>query len=308
MAHFPVVILGEWKNRAGSTIVTELDRNDYLISVDDLERMLGDSDLRLFETAANLEPKRPGMERELGRVAFDRGHIPGAQFLDLAGAAADTTSGLEFTLPAPAVLEDLFRSLGVNMDSRVVLYSSSSVMWSTRAWWLLHYLGHPRIAVLDGGFAAWCAGRRRVETAVPRFPRGDFEARPRPEVFADKQAVADAIGDPAVCTVNSLGAALHRGETRSSYARQGRIAGSGNLPFTHLLTEGKFKSADEMREILAAAGMLNADRVITYCGAGIAATIDAFACLLVGRDQVAVYDGSLSEWALDPNAPMETGA
>ncbi len=286
----------------------ESARNGYLISVDDLERILGEPDLRIFETAANLEPKRPGMERELGRPAFDRGHIPGAQFLDLAGDAADTTSGLEFTLPEPAALEQLFRGLGINMDSRVVLYSSSSVMWSTRAWWLLHYLGFERMSVLDGGFGAWCDGDRPVETAVPRFPRGDFEAHPRPEVFADKQAVAAAIGDPSVCTVNSLGAAMHRGERRSSYARQGRIAGSGNLPFSELLAEGRFRSTDEMRDVLAASGMLDADRVITYCGAGIAATIDAFACVLVGQDRVAVYDGSLSEWALDPNAPMETGA
>ena len=285
----------------------ETVRANYLISVDGLQGILGDPDLRLFETAANLEPKGPGMERELGRVAFDRGHIPGAQFLDLADAASDTTTGLDFTLPAPAVLEGLFRDLGIRNDSRVVLYSSSSVMWSTRAWWLLHFLGHPRIAVLDGGFDAWRAGGGGVETAVPSFPRGDFEARPRPEVFADKQAVADAIGDPAVCTVNTLGAAMHRGEARSSYARQGHIAGSGNLPFSELLTEGRFKPAEEMREVLAASGMLDADRVITYCGAGIAATIDAFACLLAGQDRVAVYDGSLSEWALDPDAPMETG-
>ena len=303
-----MVILGELDNRAEGDIVMELVRNDYLISADDLERVLSDPDLRVFETAANLEPKGPGMERELGRVAFDRAHIPGAQFLDLAEAASDTTTGLDFTLPEPAVLEDLFRNLGINMDSRVVLYSSSSVMWSTRAWWLLHYLGHPRIAVLDGGINAWRAAGRPVETAVPSFPRGDFKAHPRDDVFADKQAVADAIGDASVCTVNSLGAAMHRGEARSSYARQGRIAGSGNLPFSDLLTEGRFKPADEMREVLAASGMLDADRVITYCGAGIAATIDAFACVLVGRDRVAVYDGSLSEWALDPDAPMETGA
>lgn len=286
----------------------ELVRNDYLISADDLERVLSDPDLRVFETAANLEPKAPGMERELGRVAYDRAHIPGAQFLDLAGAASDTTTGLDFTLPQPAVLEELFRSHGINMDSRIVLYSSSSVMWSTRAWWLLHYLGHARIAVLDGGFEAWRAAGQPVETVVPSFPRGDFEAHPRNDVFADKQAVADAIGDPSVCTVNSLGAATHRGEAKTSYARPGRIAGSGNVPFNDLLAEGLFKRTDEIREILAGAGMLDADRVITYCGAGIAATIDAFACVLAGQDRVAVYDGSLSEWALDPDAPMETGA
>ena len=303
-----MVILGGLDNCAGGNIVMELVRNDYLISADDLERVLGDSDLRVLETAVNLEPRGQGMERELGRVAFDRAHIPGAQFLDQAQAASDTTTGLDFTLPEPAVLEDLFQSLGINMDSRIVLYSSSNVMWATRAWWLLHYLGHPRIAVLDGGFDAWCAAGRPVATAVPSFPRGDFKAHPRSDVFADKQAVADAIGDTSVCTVNSLGAAMHRGEARSSYARQGRIAGSGNVPFNDLLTEGRFKPADEMREVLAASGMLDADRVITYCGAGIAATIDAFACVLVGQDRVAVYDGSLSEWALDPDAPMETGA
>ena len=303
-----MVILSEDGQPHSGDFVMELVLNDYLISADELERVLSDPDLRVFETAANLEPKGPGMERELGRVAYDRAHIPGAQFLDLAGAASDTTTGLDFTLPQPAVLEELFRSLGINMDSRVVLYSSSNVMWSTRAWWLLHYLGHPRIAVLDGGFEAWRTAGRPVETAVPSFPRGDFEARPRSDVFADKQAVADAIGDPSVCTVNSLGAATHRGEGRTSYARPGRIAGSGNVPFNDLLAEGLFKPPEKIREILAQAGMLDADRVITYCGAGIAATIDAFACVLAGQDRVAVYDGSLSEWALDPDAPMETGA
>ncbi len=117
-----------------------------------------------------------------------------------------------------------------------------------------------------------------------------------------------AIGEADVCTVNALSPEVHSGESDMSYGRKGHIAGSVNVFYDELLEEGRFRDVDDLRTALEAKGLLSAPRVISYCGGGISATIDAFACLLAGQEQVAVYDGSMSEWVRDESLPMETGA
>ena len=116
-----------------------------------------------------------------------------------------------------------------------------------------------------------------------------------------------AIGDGAVCTVNALSPQMYAGTAEHSYGRKGHITGSVNLHYDALLADGRFRSADELSNALREKGLLDAERVVTYCGGGISATIDALACLLVGKDEVAVYDGSMSEWVRDPALPMTEG-
>ena len=117
----------------------------------------------------------------------------------------------------------------------------------------------------------------------------------------------NAIGDEAVCTVNALSADVHAGDGPLSYGRKGHIAGSRNVPYDALLDHGRFRDAPVVAEALAEKGLLEAERVICYCGGGISATVDAFALSLLDHPNVAVYDGSMSEWANDPELPMETG-
>ena len=100
---------------------------------------------------------------------------------------------------------------------------------------------------------------------------------------------------------------MYAGEGDFSYGRKGHIAGSINLHYEDLLDDGCFKDGDALREALNAKGLLTAPQVISYCGGGISATIDAFACLLCGKEEVAVYDGSMAEWVRDESLPMETG-
>ncbi len=279
---------------------------EYLISPAELAADLDGR--RVLDATVFLSPAPKGGYRvESGLARFQEGHIPGALFLDLIGDASDASAGLGFTLPPVAQLERLFASLGISNDIEVVLYSSGHLMWATRAWWLLRYCGHQRARVLNGGLEAWRDDGHPLSTAAASHPQGTFKAIPDASAFVGREAVLAALGDGDVCTVNALSPEAYAGEGDFSYGRKGHIAGSINLHHEDLLEDGCFKDGEALRRALSAKGLLAAPRVISYCGGGISATIDAFACLLCGKEEVAVYDGSMAEWARDESLPMETG-
>jgi thiosulfate/3-mercaptopyruvate sulfurtransferase len=182
-------------------------------------------------------------------------------------------------------------------------------MWATRLWWMMKASGFDDVAVLDGGLAKWKAEGRPLSTAPARYAPAHLNLAPRAGWWADKAAVAAAIGDGQVCTINALPRGVHTGEAPISYGRKGHIAGSRNVPYAALLNEdGTYRSADELRRLFEDVGAFARPRVICYCGGGISATMDALALKRLGHPAVAVYDGSMSEWTRDPEAPMETGA
>ena len=279
---------------------------EYLISASELANDL--TSRRILDATVFLTPApTAGYRAESGRERFDAGHIPGALFLDLVRDASDTSTGLGFSLPPVAQLEALFRRLGISNDTEVVVYSTGHMMWATRAWWLLHYCGHRRARVLNGGMQAWREEGLPVATDSASYSPGAFTATPDPALFVDKDGVLAAIGDADVCTVNALSPEIHAGEGDFTYGRKGHIAGSINVYYDELLEGGQFKDPAALAEVLEAKGLLAAPQVIAYCGGGISATIDAFACLLCGKEDVAVYDGSMSEWVRDEALPMATG-
>ena len=280
---------------------------EYLISPAELAADLDNPTRRVLDATVYLRPASRGYRADSGLAKFKACHVPGAQFLDLVEAASDTGTGLGFSLPPVRQLESLFRDLGVDDLSEVVFYSTGHMMWATRAWWLLRYCGHRNAKVLNGGFRAWRKGRHPTTREVSPPPAGNFVARGQPALFADKEAVLAAIGDSGVCTVNALSPDVFSGESRMHYGRKGHIAGSVNVFYDDLMDHGFFQEDAALRRALDAKGLLDAPRVIAYCGGGISATVDAFACLLVGHDDVAVYDGSMAEWVRDESLPMETG-
>ena len=180
-------------------------------------------------------------------------------------------------------------------------------MWATRAWWLLRYAGHDDVAVLDGGLRAWQAAGQSLATDAPSFPPVTYQPSPRPELFVDKDEVLRNMSAPGVCTINALSPEVYAGTGEIHYGRRGHIPGSVNLHYDALLEQGQFKPASALREALQAQGLLDAERVIAYCGGGISATVDGFACQLLGREAVAVYDGSMAEWVRDASLPLTTG-
>jgi thiosulfate/3-mercaptopyruvate sulfurtransferase len=176
-------------------------------------------------------------------------------------------------------------------------------------WWLLRVFGFDDAAVLNGGWQKWSREGRPVETgpAKPRQP-AHFALGEQRLLMVGKDEVLRAIGDSAVCTVNALTAEQHAGAGGNRYGRPGHIKGSVNLPAAHLLdpATNEFLPATELRRRFEGMGAFDKE-VITYCGGGIAASADALALVMLGHPAVKLYDASMSEWAVDPALPMETG-
>ena len=282
-----------------------------LVETEWLAAHRGEPDLRVIECTVYLQPADvPGGFRvESGRAKWAEGHIPGAGFVDLQDELSDRDSKLRFMMPPAAQFAEAMSRHGVGDGARVVLYDRSVNMWAARAWWMLRAFGFDEAAVLNGGFRKWTREGRPLATDEGTAPHRIFTALPRPALIADKSGVLAALDDSRACVLNALTDEQHRGTGGTSYGRPGRIAGSANVaardlvdPETHA-----YLPLDVLRAKFAASGALDAKRVITYCGGGIAASSDAFVLTLLGRSDVAVYDASLSEWAADPSLPMERG-
>ncbi|MCC5887773.1 MAG: sulfurtransferase [Gammaproteobacteria bacterium] len=280
----------------------------FLMSAEALAEQLAAPDLRIVDATVFLHPAESGFRVESGWERYCSGHIPHALFMDLIRAFSDTSTGLGFSRPQPEVLAQALGALGISHTDRVVIYSSGHVMWATRAWWLLRYAGHDEVAVLDGGLKAWQEAGLPLATDIPPASSVTYQPSPRPELFVDKEEVARNMGAPGVCTVNALSPDVYAGTGDMNYGRRGHIPGSLNVHYDALLEAGHFKSASALREELQAHGLLDAARVIAYCGGGISATVDGFACQLLGKDNVAVYDGSMAEWVRDESLPLTTGS
>lgn len=280
-----------------------------LVSTDWLADHLEDEDLRVFDTTVHMSLREGGYNLASGRESYAAGHVPGAGFLDLTAELSDRSSPLGFTMPSPAQMGEALGAAGIAESSRVVVYSTSHQMWATRVWWMLRSSGLEAVALLDGGFAKWKAEGRPVSDAPCAYPAASLVCGRRDEMWADKEEVLRSIEDGAVCTINALPRPLHTGEAEMSYGRKGRIAGSRNVPYDRLLDAESqvYRAPEDLRAAFDEIGAMERQRVICYCGGGISATTDAFALKLVGHPDVAVYDGSLQEWAGDPDLPMETG-
>lgn len=282
---------------------------EYLISPADLSTKLGSENLRIFDVAVHLVPNpKGGYMADSGIETYNEAHIPGAAFLDQMTQLSDTNSPLGFTRLPDEQLIQAFADAGVSADSDVVLYSSGHTMWATRAWWLLHYCGHQRVAILDGGLRAWEREGRTCATEAHTFAPEKWQSSTLPHRFVARDAVLAAMTDSGICTVNALSPEVYAGTGDRHYGRRGHIPNSINVFYDTLLEEGRFRSADEVQRSLEEAGLLGDRHVIAYCGGGISATVDAFACLLFGKQDIAVYDGSMSEWVKDESLPLVEGS
>lgn len=283
---------------------------EYLISTNDLaEAIAADPGrLRIFDITVNLVPNPPGYKAVSGLDEYDKKHIPGAMFLDLIRDFSDTSSGFGFTLPSADFLQAAYRSVGVSDASQVVFYSTGHMMWATRAWWMLHSCGHGNVAVLDGGFEKWHSEDRRVVSEAGPYSAGDFTVDFDASLWANKSQVLAAINEDDICTINALSPGVFSGEAEMNYGRKGHITNSRNVYYDEILEQGCFRPAGQLQELFTKKGVLEKPTVYSYCGGGISATIDALALKLIGHENVAVYDGSMSEWASDESLPLVTGS
>jgi len=283
---------------------------EYLVETDWLAANLEDPALRVLECTTILHPRpEGGYKAESGRTTWAADHIPRSGFADLTDDLCDRSSAWLYMMPPAEQMASAMARLGVGEGTRVVLYDRAVNMWAARVWWMLRAVGFDHAAVLNGGWKKWTLEKRPTSTEPCAYPPGQFVGRPRPELFADKNAVLAGLGQRATCVINALSEEQHRGTGGVAYGRPGRISGSGNVPARELVdpVTHAYLAPALLRRRFAASGALDAGRVITYCGGGIAASSDAFVLTLLGHEHVAVYDASLSEWATDPSLPMQTG-
>jgi thiosulfate/3-mercaptopyruvate sulfurtransferase len=284
---------------------------EFLVETEWLAAHLDDPNLIVLDGTVHLIPDpKITYTVKSGREDFEKGHIPGAQFVDLQEDLSAQHPKLRFMLPSGEAFAAAMGRFGVGERSRVVLYSTTTPQWATRIWWMLRNYGFDNAAVLNGGFQKWAREGRPVQTgpALPRVP-ARFVVHGDRRLMVGKEAVQGAIGDNAVCTINALSAEQHAGSGGNTYGRPGRIAASVNVPAASLIDpqSGAFLPAAALRAKFDAIGAFDKERVITYCGGGIAASADALALVMLDHPDVRLYDASMSEWANDPALPMERG-
>ncbi len=278
---------------------------DSLVTTEWLAKELGASDLRVVDATRFMG----GADRD-ARAEYEAGHIPGAVFMDLADLV-DPADPIDNMAPKAEKFASRMASLGLGDGSRIVLYDDSPLASSARAWWLLKLFGAHDVALLDGGLAKWKAEGRPLEMGNHTLRHRHFTVWRDANVVRTKDQVLANLDSKAEQVLDARPAARFTGEERDPRPGMapGHIPGSANLPFSTLFNaDGTWKQGDELRAAFAASG-IDMDRpVITTCGSGMTASALTFAAHLLGKDDVALYDGSWTEWGADPATPKATGA
>jgi thiosulfate/3-mercaptopyruvate sulfurtransferase len=271
------------------------------------ERLAAAEPTRVFDASFDLT------DPEAGRRAFDAGHLPGAQYLDLNRDLADHAAPRagrprgRHPLPAREAFANTLGRLGVDEATPVVLYDRSGGMYAARAWWMLRWLGHLEVTVLDGGWSAWLAAGGATETAAgPVTPRAYRPGNPLVSSI-DADALQRDLG--RLCLIDARAPERFRGEVEPLDPVAGHIPGALNRPFKdNLDATGRFLPAPQLR---AAFEPLLGDRpaaaVVHQCGSGVSACHNLLAMEIAGLPGAALYPGSWSEWCADPARPVARG-
>ena len=277
-----------------------------LVTAEWLAQNINDHQLRILECSVNLRTGPDGYTAVSMRQNWEDEHIPNSAYADLTFDLSDPQSDLRFTMPTAERFASAMEDLGVGTGTKVVLYDRRFTMWATRVWWMLRAFGFDDCAVLDGGLTSWiAAGLATTTERSPTRALARFHAEPRPELVADLARMKAALND-GTCIINALSASNHDG-TDSSYGRRGHLPGAANVYAIDLIDSEshRYLPIDQLAAMFEEVTQTSGP-IVTYCGGGIAATSDAFVLTaLLGRSDVSVYDGSLSEWLLDPNSPLE---
>ncbi len=279
---------------------------DTLVTAKWLSRHINDPDLIVLDCSVTTMPEEDGgFYNVSARPEYEAGHLPGAGFADLKGDLWNMNSPIEFALPTPEHFCHVMGMLGVGDDSRVVLYDTSYTAWAARVWWMLRWVGFDNAAILDGGLAAWSSSGQALSLETVTHKNRILTPRPRPELIADHNEVMTSINDETITLIDTLPEIFYRGD-QSIYGRPGHIPSAINIDTLKLLDKtGYFLSQDKLAALHKNLDYHN--RVVTYCGGGIAASANAFVMHRLGFENIAVYTDSLQVWAADPNNPMTVG-
>ncbi|MDP5239698.1 sulfurtransferase [Uliginosibacterium sp. 31-16] len=277
-----------------------------LVSAETLQANLGNPDWIVFDVRHDLG------NLAAGRLAYAAGHIPGALFLHMDEdlSAAKTGRNGRHPLPDRADFAARLAQLGVNATSQVVVYDAQGGMTAARLWWMLRWLGHEAVAMLDGGLPAWQALGGSLEAASPGArPTGTLQLQASLVTTASAAEVLANLDTQARQVIDARGPDRFRGENETMDPVGGHIPGARNRCFRdNLQADNRFKPADVLRhEFAAVLQDTPASKVIAQCGSGVTACHNLLAMQIAGLPGAALYPGSWSEWCSDPARPVATG-
>jgi len=287
-----------------SAVVTA-DDPQTLVSTHWLAGQKDNPDLRILDASWHM----PNSGRD-PQAEFAAAHIPTAQFFDI-DATSDPSSDLPHMAPAPAQFAAQLGAMGIGQAHQVVVYDTVGIFSAARVWWLLRLMGLNYVAVLDGGLPKWQADGYPVSDAVKEFAAQTVVPNFQPDLIRDAAQVLQATkqGDHSIVDARAL--PRFRGEVDEPRPglRAGHIPGSVCLPFGTLLqNDSTMKPSEELRAAFIDAGVDLAKPVITTCGSGVTAAILSLALTRIGKTDYSLYDGSWSEWGLNADLPIATGA
>jgi len=246
---------------------------------------------------------------DLGESQYKQGHIPGALFahLDRDLSGRKTGANGRHPLPDPQDFEKWLEHTGLTPDDQAVCYDAGPGSMAARLWWMLRWIGHDKVAVLDGGFAKWTKEGREVSVDVPLFTPFNYPIKLRKDFAVDVRTVERNL-DKALL-VDARAPARYRGEQEPIDPVAGRIKGAKNrFNMDNLTPDGVFKKSEALRkEFESVLGSRPLEQVIHYCGSGVAACHNLLAMEVAGLKGGKLYAGSWSEWSRDPQRPQEKG-
>jgi thiosulfate/3-mercaptopyruvate sulfurtransferase len=275
-----------------------------LISTTDLAAQRDNPNLVIVDTRHDL------MNHSLGRELYATSHIPGAIFMSIDDdlASAKTGQNGRHPLPTPDAFAETLAAKGIGNSSKVVVYDQGSSMFVGRLWWMLKWLGHDEVFVLDGGFAQWQKDGLPVETAVSSRTKSQFTPKVRDEMRVTVDGVLNAISNPNRRIIDARAAERYRGDVEPVDPVAGHIPGALNRAFAHNLRDGKFKPAAELRaEFDALLAGRAPESIIHQCGSGVSAISNLIAMEHAGLSGSKLYAGSWSEWCADASRPVARG-
>lgn len=273
-----------------------------LVSTDWLAEHIDAPDVRIVDASWYL----PSQKRDT-RGEYKSEHIPGAVFFDI-DEICDTDSDLPHMLPSAEKFSSRVRKLGLGDGNRIVIYDSAGMFSAARAWWMFRVMGHEDVAVLNGGLKKW-KDEDKALSDIPPLPRErHFTARLNNLMVRNADQMLRNVSSGRELVLDARMAPRFNGTVQEPRPelRSGHIPGSRNVPFNEMLNkDGTFKSPDDLKAIFDERGYARNKTIVTTCGSGVTASVLFMALTAIGHREIALYDGSWSEWGLREDLPIE---
>ncbi|MFD1707202.1 sulfurtransferase [Siminovitchia sediminis] len=272
----------------------------FIKSKEWLKERLHDSNIRIVDCTYSLQ------DPSYGKTVYQKKHIPGAVYFDLAKDLSSEVQihGGRHPLPHIETFREKLEESGIHEKNAVIAYDGGEGCFASRFWWLLTFLGHQQVFVLDGGMKEWEEAQYPLTDMVPFYRKSTFHIRPQPSMLADIIEVKAEMNSDHTVLIDSRAKERYLGCKEPIDVKPGHIPGAVNFEWTESFHEGKWKNKDEQKRRFSRLNPNNS--IIVYCGSGVTATVNVLSLLESGFQHVKLYAGSYSDWVSYPENKVET--